>query len=98
MQDCHWNKRNQIALFLKIGIIGAVVILAGDLLMGWGLKDMSKTGLAYQLSQYLTISDRRMFWAAVLGFTGVPLADTSGFTNCSSLIRKNMPGCTPQGF
>ena len=70
-KDIDWNKT---ALFLKIGILGAVVILAGDLLMGWGLKDMSKPGIEGQLSQYLTISDGRMFWAAVLGFSGVPLA------------------------
>lgn len=62
------------ALLLKIGIIGAIVILAGDLLMGWGLRDVSKIGIEGQLSPYLTISDGRMFWAAVLGFTGVPLA------------------------
>ena len=67
----NWHKT---ALFLKIGIIGAVVILAGDLLMGWGLKDMSKTGIEGQISQYLIISDTRMVLAAVFGFTGVPLA------------------------
>ena len=64
----------RIALFLKIGILGAALILAGDLLMGWGLKDMSKTGMEAQLSPYLSISDGRMFWAAVFGFTGVPVA------------------------
>ena len=69
----------RIALFLKIGIIGAVVILAGDLLMGWGLKDMSKTGIESQLSPYLTISDSRMFWAAVFGFTGVPIASVGHY-------------------
>ena len=66
--------RDKIALFLKIGIVGAVVILAGDLLMGWGLRDMSKTGLEAQLSPYLALSHSRMFWAAVFGFTGVPIA------------------------
>ena len=65
---------DQITRFLKIGILGAVIILAGDLLMGWGLKDMGKTGMELHLSQYLTISDSRMFWAAVFGFTGVPVA------------------------
>lgn len=67
----NWDK---IALFLKIGIIGAVVILTGDLLMGFGVRDTSLAGLEGQLSQYLTVSDRRMFWASVCGFTGVPMA------------------------
>ena len=66
--------RQRIALFLKIGILGAIVILAGDMLIGWGIKDTSLPGLEGQLSQYLTVPDRRMFWASVCGFTGVPLA------------------------
>lgn len=70
-KDINWNK---IKLFLKIGIIGAVVILTGDLIMGWGLKDITKTGIESQLSPYLKISDSRMFWAAVFGFMGVPIA------------------------
>ena len=66
--------KNRIALLLKIGILGALVILAGDLLMGWGVKDDSLTGIRGQLSPYLTLSEGRMFWAAVFGFTGVPIA------------------------
>lgn len=66
--------RDRISLLLKIGIFGAVVILAGDLLMGWGLRDTGKTGIEGQLSQYLTVPHIRMVWAAVLGFTGVPIA------------------------
>ena len=68
------QSRDRLALLLKIGIIGAVMILAGDLLIGWGVKDESKTGLEGQVSQYLTVSDGRLFWAAVFGFTGVPIA------------------------
>ena len=70
-KDMDWRK---LALFLKVGILGASVILAGDLLMGWGVRDESLTGIKSQLSQYLTLSQGRMFWASVLGFTGVPLA------------------------
>lgn len=65
---------HRISMLLKIGIAGAFIILAGDLLMGWGVRDDELNGMAGQLSQYLTISDKRMFFAAVLGFTGVPLA------------------------
>ena len=82
-QSIRWEK---IALSLKIGILGAVIILAGDLLMGWGVKDLSQSGLAAQLSPYLTISEGRMFWAAVFGFTGVPLA-VAGHFGIHQLLR-----------
>ena len=66
--------KNRIALLFKIGILGALVILLGDLLMGWGLRDSSLPGIKGQLSPYLAISEGRMFWASVCGFTGVPIA------------------------
>ena len=74
VENKHAPDAQRIALLLKIGILGALVILAGDLLMGWGLRDNSLTGVEGQLSPYLTISQGRMFWAAVFGFTGVPVA------------------------
>ena len=64
----------RIALLLKIGILGALVILAGDLLMGWGVRDERITGIEGQLSQYLAISHGRMFLSSLFGFTGVPIA------------------------
>ena len=36
--NINWDK---IRLLLKIGIVGAIIIFVGDLLMGWGIKDMS---------------------------------------------------------
>ena len=38
-------EKKKIALYLKIGIIGALVILAGDMIMGWGIKDTSIGGI-----------------------------------------------------
>ena len=64
----------RIAFLLKIGILGAGIILAGDLLMGWGVKDPGLTGMEAQLSPYLAVSEGRMFWASVFGFSGVPIA------------------------
>lgn len=78
--------RDRIALLLKIGILGAVVILTGDVLMGWGLKDEGLSGVEGQLSPYLSISQGRMFWAAVCGFTGVPLA-VAGHWGIYRLLR-----------
>ena len=64
---------NRVSLLIKIGLIGAFIILAGDLLMGWGVRDVSLSGLEGQVSQYLTISDSRMFWSSFLGLLGVPI-------------------------
>ena len=69
--DINWNK---IALYLKIGIVGATIILVGDLLMGWGVRDESMTGIESQLSPYLDIPDSRMILASLCGLLGVPIA------------------------
>ena len=67
-------EKKKIARYLTIGIIGALVILAGDLIMGWGIKDTRIPGIEGQIAQYLTISDKRMFWASIFGMSGVPIA------------------------
>ncbi|HNZ25832.1 MAG TPA: hypothetical protein PLG34_00110 [Spirochaetota bacterium] len=59
---------------LAIGIAGASINLAGDMLMGWGARDASLTGVEGYVSQYLTIADWRMFWSALLGLIGVPVS------------------------
>ena len=92
--------REKIEKLLIIGVIGAVIILAGDLLMGWGVKDTKKTGLAQQLSPYLTLSDGKMVWAAVLGFTGVPIA-VVGHYGIYQLLRpwsRKYAGCYALGI
>lgn len=75
-EDINWDK---VSFLLKIGIIGAVIILVGDLLMGWGVKDMNLSGVEQQISQYLTVSDDRMFWSSLLGLIGVPIACVGHF-------------------
>ncbi len=70
-EDIDWSK---VGLLIKVGLIGAFIILAGDLLMGWGIRDVSLSGIEGQVSQYLTISDSRMFWSSFLGLLGVPIA------------------------
>lgn len=65
---------DKVRLLLKIGIVGAVIILIGDFLMGWGVKDMGLSGIEQQVSQYLTVSDGKMFWSSILGLIGVPIA------------------------
>lgn len=69
----------KIKRLLGIGILGACVILMGDLLMGWGVKDESLTGIAASLSPYLAVSDTRMVLASIFGILGVPLAVVGHF-------------------
>ena len=80
MKNCENNTDwKKIALFLKIGLIGACIILAGDMLMGWGVKDTDIVGIESQISHYRIISDSRMFWASIAGMAGVPIAVVGHF-------------------
>ncbi len=36
-EEIDWSR---VSLLMKIGITGAIIILAGDLLMGWGVLGM----------------------------------------------------------
>lgn len=72
------NKKNLIILTL-VGLFGAVIILIGDFLMGWGVRNESIQGIEGYIYQYLTLSDSRMFWAAILGVIGVPITTIGHF-------------------
>ena len=63
----------RIAHLLKIGIAAALMVLVGDMLLGWGVHDPAKGGLEGFLSAYLNLSDGRIFWSALLGLIGIPL-------------------------
>ena len=68
--DLDWDR---IRHLLKIGIFASILVLIGDMLMGWGSADPALTGTAGELSAYLEMSDTRIFWASILGFVGIPL-------------------------
>ena len=63
----------RIARLMKIGIAAALMVLAGDMLLGWGVHDAAKSGMEGFLSGYLNLSDGRIFWSALLGLIGIPL-------------------------
>lgn len=44
--------RPRIAHLMKIGIIAALMVLAGDMLLGWGMHDATKNGMEGFLSAY----------------------------------------------
>lgn len=56
-----------------IGLFAAALVLVGDMLLGWGVHDTSKTGMEGFLSPYTDLSYTRIFWSAMCGFISIPL-------------------------
>ncbi|MBQ7486510.1 MAG: hypothetical protein IJT77_03350 [Clostridia bacterium] len=81
----------RIRHLLKIGIFGALMVLAGDMLLGWGIRDDARTGMDWFLSAYPDLSDGRIFWSAFLGLIGIPLEALCYFA-VYRLIAPNSPG------
>lgn len=69
----------RIRRLMKLGLLGALLTLAGDMLLGWGVHDPSVYGLEGFLSAYVDLPDGRIFWSAFLGFIGIPLEALSSF-------------------
>lgn len=91
--------RDRVCLLLKIGLIGALMNLMGDMLMGWSVRDTSLKGIEGMVSQYLTMPDSRMFWSAMLGLIGAPVS-VLGHLGIYKLIRPysgDMPSCLVWG-
>ncbi len=63
----------RIAKLFRIGLFAGMMVLVGDMLLGWGVADESLSGMEKELSAYLTLSDTRIFWSAFLGLIGIPL-------------------------
>ena len=63
----------RIAHLMKLGIVAALMVLVGDMLLGWGMHDATKPGMEGFLFAYLNLSDGRILWSALLGLIGIPL-------------------------
>lgn len=64
----------RITHLFKLGIIASIfALVGGDMLFGWGTVDETLTGLQQYFSRYLTVSDARIFWAALLGMLGIAI-------------------------
>ena len=64
----------RIAHLFKLGIAASLVaLIGGDMLLGWGTVDESISGMEQYFSRYMTVSDTRIFWAALLGMIGVTI-------------------------
>lgn len=69
----------RIRKLLIIGLIAGCMVFAGDMILGYGVYDGSLTGLERTLSAKITKTDMQLFWAAFLGFIGIPLEGLSYF-------------------
>lgn len=69
----------RIRKLLTIGLIAGCMIFAGDMILGYGVYDDNLTGLEKTLSAKITKTDAQLFWAAFLGFIGIPLAGLGYF-------------------
>ena len=63
----------RIRHLLKIGILASLMVLTGDMLLGWGVSDSSVTNLPAVFTRYLSVSDGRIIVSALLGLIGIPI-------------------------
>ena len=81
----------RIRKLMIIGLCAGIMVLVGDMLLGWGVSDEKLSGIERKLSTYLTLSDTRIFWSSILGFIGIPLEGL-----CYFGIYRLMAGKSPK--
>lgn len=64
---------DRIMHLFKIGIFAAIMVLAGDMLLGYGVSEQGTSGIEANFSRYMSVPDWRIFWSALLGLIGIPL-------------------------
>ena len=63
----------RITHLLKLGVFASLLVLTGDMLLGWGVSDPAVTGLPAMLTRYLSVSDGRIIASALLGLVFIPV-------------------------
>ncbi|MDO4622689.1 MAG: hypothetical protein Q4B22_07030 [Eubacteriales bacterium] len=63
----------RIRKLFRIGIFAALMVLVGDMLLGFGAEDETLHGLERSFSRYIARSDRTLFWSSLLGIIGIPM-------------------------
>lgn len=69
----------RIKKLLLIGLFASALHFIGDMILGWGVEDETKTGIMRMLSAYTGTSDGGIFTAAVLGMLGMVLEGLAYF-------------------
>ena len=63
----------RIRHLMKIGLFAGVMVLLGDMLLGYGAADTAVAHIPAAFARYLSVSDGRIFASALLGLIGIPL-------------------------
>ena len=63
----------RIRHLMKIGLTAGIMVLIGDMLLGYGASDATVSDIPAAFARYLAVSDGRILWSAVLGLIGIPL-------------------------
>lgn len=80
-------EKSRILHLLKLGIFASLLVLAGDMILGWGVSDLSAREVPQFLTRYLHVSDPRIIASAMLGLFGIPVECLSW----SALVRMIRP-------
>ncbi|MCR4645495.1 MAG: hypothetical protein K5695_08840 [Oscillospiraceae bacterium] len=83
----NWNRIRKLFI---IGLLGGCMTFVGDWLLGYGVYDESLSGLEKKLSQYLALSDGKLFWSAFLGLIGISLEGLCYFGIYRLIANKSM--------
>lgn len=103
--EINWKR---VRLFLGIGIAAAIMVLAGDMILGWGRTFAAQSaGLETLFNKYRTVSTGRAVLSAVLGVIGIPVEGicylaiyrliAAGSKSQANLFRVGMVGCIALG-
>ena len=63
----------RIRHLLKLGVVASLMVLTGDMLLGWGVSDSNVTEIPALFTKYLLVSDGRIIASALLGLIGIPV-------------------------
>lgn len=78
----------RIRRLLKLGLIGAIVAVMADFILGWGVYDESADEIERFFSLYADVSDGRLAASALLGMLGMTAEELALFS-VYSLIKNN---------
>lgn len=79
----------RIRHLMKIGLFAGIMVLVGDMLLGYGASDTVVSGIPATFARYLTVSDGRIFWSAILGLIGIPLECLCYFAIYRLIVQKS---------
>ncbi len=87
--EIDWKR---VRILLIVGIVSAVISLAGNMILGWGRMNSYAAGLELMFNKYRGISTGRIVLSSVLGLAGM----TGSGICCFAVYRLIAPGSSSQ--